>query len=52
MPYYTFKEIWTPLKIVGIRFYKRLEDRLYFVSYGKGPRRPFLTRLSKFSARA
>lgn len=46
MPYYSFKEIWTPFKIVGVRFYRRMEDRILFVKLGKGPRRPFLTRFN------
>ncbi|WP_449537997.1 hypothetical protein [Ferdinandcohnia sp. Marseille-Q9671] len=46
MHYFTFKEIWTPLRIVGIRFYKRDQDRLFFVRHGNGPRRPILTRFS------
>ncbi|WP_157256201.1 hypothetical protein [Bacillus timonensis] len=52
MFYYKFKEVRTPLRIFGIRFYKRLQDRIYFIRLGSGPRRPFLTRLSKFTARA
>lgn len=51
VPYYTFKEIWTPFSIVGVRFYKRLEDRIYFIRVKNGPRRPFLTRFSKTNAR-
>ncbi|MFT4416298.1 hypothetical protein ACLM5H_20750 [Fredinandcohnia humi] len=47
MPYYTFKEIWTPLSIVGIRFYKRNEDEILFIKLGNGPRRPFLTRFNQ-----
>ncbi|WP_453993147.1 hypothetical protein [Bacillus nitroreducens] len=46
MTYYQFKEIWTPLRIVGIRFYKRLQDRIYFIRLGNGPRRPILTRFN------
>jgi len=30
MSYYSMKEIWTPLKFVGIKFYKT-DEREYFI---------------------
>ncbi|WP_272949041.1 hypothetical protein [Paenibacillus contaminans] len=30
MPYYYFKEIWTPLKLLGISIFKDEEDRIWY----------------------
>ncbi|WP_283246006.1 hypothetical protein [Bacillus suaedae] len=40
MPYYSFKEIWTPLFILGIRFYKCIENDRMYIKFGKGNRKP------------
>ncbi|MEW9671349.1 hypothetical protein [Ammoniphilus sp. 3BR4] len=39
MPYYSFKEIWTPLVFFGIRFFKELESGALFVKVGNRPRK-------------
>ena len=39
MPYFHFKEVWTPLKLVRIRFYRDEERRLW-IKAGSGRRRP------------
>jgi hypothetical protein len=38
MPYYVFKEIWTPLKYIGVRFFLEESGDLY-VKVGLKPRR-------------
>ena len=38
MPNYYFKEIWTPLKIIRIHFYRDDENR-FWVKMGSKPRR-------------
>lgn len=38
MPYYHFEEIWTPLKLIGIRFFRDDEQRLWIKLWSK-PRR-------------
>ncbi len=40
MAYYTFKEIWTPLKLFGIRFFKELDDEKLWIKVGSKSRRP------------
>ncbi|WNS81195.1 hypothetical protein RRU94_10310 [Domibacillus sp. DTU_2020_1001157_1_SI_ALB_TIR_016] len=39
MPLYSMKEIWTPLKWVGIKFFKTLDDGSYYVKVGSRPRK-------------
>lgn len=39
MPYYNFKEIWTPLVFIRIRFFKETESGTLFVKVGNGPRK-------------
>ncbi|MBM7661623.1 hypothetical protein JOC85_002426 [Bacillus mesophilus] len=39
MPYYTFKEIWTPLSLFRIRFYKDVERGTLYIKVGKASRR-------------
>lgn len=39
MPLYSMKEIWTPLKWVGIKFFKTLDEGDYFVKVGNNPRK-------------
>lgn len=39
MPHYYFKEIWTPLKWFGIRFFHDDEDRVWIKIWSK-TRRP------------
>lgn len=46
MPYYVFKEVWTPLKYFGIRFYKEEKEGL-FVKIGNQPRRKLGIRILK-----
>lgn len=29
MPYYYFSEVWTPLKLIGIKFFRDDENRLW-----------------------
>ncbi|SEO53665.1 hypothetical protein SAMN04487895_108236 [Paenibacillus sophorae] len=38
MPNYYFKEIWTPLKLFRISFFRDDEDRVW-IKFGKKPRR-------------
>jgi hypothetical protein len=38
MPYYEFRELWSPLKFVGIRFYKDDENNLWLKLWNR-PRR-------------
>ena len=39
MPLYCMKEIWTPLKWVGIKFFKTLDEEDYFVKVGNKARK-------------
>lgn len=39
MPYYTFVERWTPLKILGIRFYKDEEGKWWIKVWSSKRRR-------------
>ncbi|MBM7661739.1 hypothetical protein JOC85_002542 [Bacillus mesophilus] len=39
MPYYAFKEIWTPLTPFKIRLYRCIEDNRLFIKVGKNPRK-------------
>lgn len=39
MPYYHYKEVWTPLKLIGISFYKDEHNRVWYRLW-KGKRRP------------
>lgn len=39
MPNYYFKEIWTPLKLVGIKFFRDDEERLWVKIWSKPRRR-------------
>ncbi|WP_269453452.1 hypothetical protein [Paenibacillus swuensis] len=38
MPLYNFSEIWTPLKIAGIRFYRDEEARIWIKLWSKSRR--------------
>jgi hypothetical protein len=40
MPYYHFREIWTPLKLVGLRFFIEGHDNTLWVKWGNRHRRP------------
>jgi len=40
MPYFSFKEIWTPLTLFGIRLFREVHDRSYWIKIGNKPRRP------------
>lgn len=42
MPYYSFKEIWSPLKIIKVRFFLELEEKRYWIKIGEKPRKPLL----------
>ena len=46
MPYYVFKEVWTPLKYFGIRFYREEKAGL-FVKIWNQPRRKLGIRILK-----
>lgn len=39
MPHYYFKEIWSPLKLIGIRFYLDDEEHMWIKVWSKA-RRP------------
>ncbi|WP_268876449.1 hypothetical protein [Litchfieldia alkalitelluris] len=39
MPYYSFKEVWTPLTLVRVRFFKCMNDGTVFVKVGNRPRK-------------
>jgi hypothetical protein len=39
MPNYYFKEIWSPLKLIGIRFYRDDEDQVWIKMWSKARRR-------------
>lgn len=36
MPYYSFKEIRTPLALFGIKLYKNLDNGLFYIRKGNG----------------
>lgn len=40
MPYYHFREIWTPLIIFGVRFYKDNDDQMWY-KIGKRHKKKF-----------
>mgnify|MGYP007113597472 CR=1 FL=1 len=40
MAYHVFKEIWTPLKMFGIRFYRQCDNRRLWIKIGSKRRRP------------
>lgn len=44
MPWYSFKEIWTPLALVGIRFYRETDDREIWIKVWNRSRRPLRRR--------
>ncbi|MCA1032046.1 hypothetical protein LCL95_13505 [Bacillus timonensis] len=44
MPYYSFKEIWTPMKVVKVRFFRCVENGSVFVKVGNGTRKQILGR--------
>ncbi len=46
MPNYYFKEIWTPLKLVHIKFFKD-DENLYWIKVGHHSRRPLRGILKK-----
>lgn len=39
MPYYYFKEVWSPLKLISIRFYRDNEGEMW-IKIGSKARRP------------
>jgi hypothetical protein len=39
MPLYHMKEIWTPLKLIGLKFFKCEDDGHYYIKFGKHPRK-------------
>lgn len=39
MPMYHMKEIWTPLKLVGIKFYRTEEGHIYLKVWNRKRRR-------------
>lgn len=39
MPWYTFKEIWTPLKFFGIKLYKELDSQEIWVKVFNNPKK-------------
>lgn len=39
MPYLNLKEIWTPLKLIGIKFYKESETKEFYLKVGNRKRR-------------
>jgi len=40
LPYYSFKEIWTPLKIVGVRLFQESHEKNYWIKIRNKPRKP------------
>lgn len=38
MPYYYYKEIWTPLRLVNIRFFVEMHEKNYWIKFGENPR--------------
>ena len=34
MPYLSFREIWTPLKLIGIRLFREVESRELYIKIG------------------
>jgi hypothetical protein len=42
MPYFSFKEIWTPFKLIGLRFYRCIENKGLYIKFGKGRRKQIL----------
>ena len=40
VPYYRFKEIWTPLRLIGVRFFKELDEGRIWIKVGRKRRRP------------
>lgn len=40
MPYFAFKEIWTPLKLMKIRFYWEVDEQKYWIKIGSNSRKP------------
>lgn len=41
MPYYHFREIWTPFKLLKIRFFKETHEGGYWIKIGNKQRKPF-----------
>ncbi|MFC4321958.1 hypothetical protein [Litchfieldia salsa] len=39
MPYYSFKEVWTPFAIVKVRFFRCINDGSVFMKVGNRPRK-------------
>jgi len=39
MPYYFFREIWTPLAIFEVRFYKEIYSKKLFIKIGNRNKR-------------
>ena len=44
MPYFHMKEIWTPLKLIGIRFFIETESGNIYIKLFKGHRKRWLQR--------
>jgi len=40
MPWYTFNEVWTPLKWIGIHFYREGENKEMWIKIWSGTRKP------------
>lgn len=41
MPYFYFKEIWTPLKLIGIKFYRDESEHLWVKFWNRDRRKVF-----------
>ncbi|SDX27146.1 hypothetical protein [Paenibacillus sp. CF384] len=39
MPNYIFKEVWSPLKLIGVRFYRDDDNNLWVKMWSKQRRR-------------
>lgn len=39
MPYYSFREVWTPLRLFNIRFFVDNNDHSFWIKMGKNPRK-------------
>ena len=40
MPWYTFSEVWTPLKLIGIRFFKEAGNNEIWIKAWSRNRKP------------
>jgi hypothetical protein len=39
MPYYSFKEIWTPLRLLRIRFFLEVSEKKFWIKVGSQSRK-------------